>query len=380
MQFFKSLFCSQGFDNKARNFGIFSAIYTLFILLSPTLTTSIILFVLITALLTILLGLTSLRRLHDAKLNKNWLLAPCLSFILVSAIIVFTEQKISYFLLILPIICSTVILRKPSLNKRGFILGYFGPIDLREYQTGSLQQQAKFRIEPTLFNSDSASNYETYESHYPNNNIEQINYSSNHGSFTKQLNIGELFNSKLINNKTLQLIIFGLIGLSIIAFTVERLMNYTNEPNPQHVENNTSNSNGNNYQLQSLLHPLPMPDNYTLYLSEHSGISINWQADELTNTMLWSQMTTQGDESCQEITFDKGESIRTLSVQVENTVNNGVVSLNNYVAYFSPLDSQVLVQALAFRSNFSLCGYNFSLKGSQAALMGNEHYAQWVNY
>jgi hypothetical protein len=119
-----------------------------------------------------------------------------------------------------------------------------------------------------------------------------------------------------------------------------------------------------------------MPDNYTLYLSEHQGITINWQADEVSNTLLWSQLTAQGDESCKQISFNKGEPIRTLTVQVENTTGTN----NDYFASFSPLDSKTLIQALAFRGNFTLCGYDFSLKGSQAALGKNELYAQWVDY
>jgi hypothetical protein len=123
-----------------------------------------------------------------------------------------------------------------------------------------------------------------------------------------------------------------------------------------------------------------MPDNYTLYLSEYRGISINWQADEVSNTVLWSQTTALGDDSCKVITFDNGETLRTLSVQIESTASDSAKKQNSYFAYFSPLDSKALVQALAFRSNFTLCGYHFSLKGSQAALAGNEQYAQWVSY
>ena len=123
-------------------------------------------------------------------------------------------------------------------------------------------------------------------------------------------------------------------------------------------------------------HPLTMPDNYTLYLSEHQGITINWQADEVSEGLLWSQLTAQGDTSCQQISFNKGESIRTLSVDVGTSAGTNT----DYYASFSPLDSKELIQALAFRGSFSLCGYDFSLKGSQAALGTNERYAKWVDY
>ena len=120
------------------------------------------------------------------------------------------------------------------------------------------------------------------------------------------------------------------------------------------------------------LEKLDMPDKFSLYQSEFNGIIIYWQADTMADTKLWSQQTAQGDKSCKEISFNKGKSIRTQTVLVENK--------ENYYANFSPLDSEELIQALAFRGNFSLCGYKFSLKGSQAALSKNAHYSDLLSY
>ena len=156
MQFLKSLFCLQGFDNRSRYLLIFSVIYILFIMLSPVLKDNIFIFVFITTLFTLLLAFTSVRRLHDAKLNRKWLLSPCLTFILVATIIVFTEQSSSYYLLIIPTLCSSVLLAYPSAKKQLFILGYYGPVDMREYQTETIERkQVKLRIEPTILNTNS---------------------------------------------------------------------------------------------------------------------------------------------------------------------------------------------------------------------------------
>jgi hypothetical protein len=120
-----------------------------------------------------------------------------------------------------------------------------------------------------------------------------------------------------------------------------------------------------------------MPDAFSLYLSPYKGLIISWQADEVNNGTLWSQVDVQGDKSCNNIAFsprksNKQNTFRTLNVTVEETTN--------YYASFSPLDTKELIQSLAFRGKFSLCGYSFSLKGSQSALGKNKHYAEWVDY
>jgi hypothetical protein len=180
----------------------------------------------------------------------------------------------------------------------------------------------------------------------------------------------------LLSNKKAQLILAAIVGLTLIGVASSWVVKYLNSDNETGLENTVNQQASTASKNISRSNPLSMPDNYTLYLSEHQGISINWQADEVATAVLWSQLTTQGDESCKEISFNKGEPIRTLSVHVESA--DGLNT--NYFANFSPLDSKTLIQALAFRGNFSLCGYNFSLKGSQAALGGNPQYSQWVDY
>lgn len=381
MQFLKSLFCLQGFDNRSRYLLIFSVIYILFIMLSPVLKDNIFIFVFITTLFTLLLAFTSVRRLHDAKLNRKWLLSPCLTFILVATIIVFTEQSSSYYLLIIPTLCSSVLLAYPSAKKQLFILGYYGPVDMREYQTETIERkQVKLRIEPTILNTNSVNIDNTNQSTYPINNPIQNNYIHNSSPFNNQGNIVEVIRLKIVNNKTTQLIIATVIGIAFIAFSAVWLLSLFNKATPP-LEDNNVELLAEKTEIELLrYYPLPMPNNYTLYLTDHGGISINWQADEVNDTILWSQATIQGDETCKEISFDKGESIRTLSVRIESSTADTPITLNDYFAYFSPLDSNALIQALALRSSFSLCGYNFSLKGSQAVLAGHEQYAQWLGY
>ena len=382
MQYLKSLFCLQGFDNRTRFFAICSAVYIVFIMLASAFSGNYFISLILLALFSSVLALSSLRRLHDAKLNKNWLFAPTLTFALVALIIIFSEQSSSYYLLIIPALCSGVLLTYPSPTsnnnsiKRTYILGYYGPIDLSEYQQESHQgKEAKFRIEPTLANDNSINFNGEVQPLQTNENESTGNYQES-ASHNSQIDIGEMIRLNLLGNKKAQLIIAALVALTLITVVTSWLMNYLNNTDEDIDQNQTSQQVMHAEASLSREHALVMPDNYTLYLSQHQGITINWQADDVSNTTLWSQITAKGDESCKQISFNKGDPIRTLSVKVENNIQTDT----EYFASFSPLDSKALIQALAFRGNFTLCGYDFSLKGSQAALGKNEQYAQWVSY
>ena len=377
MQFLKSVFCLQGFDNRPRFFAICSVIYVVFIMLASAFSSDLIISIALLTLFSLVLALTSLRRLHDAKLNKNWLLAPSLTFALTALIIVISEQNSNYYLLVIPAFCSAVLLTYPSTTKLKFILGYCGPIDMNEYQQeANHSKHAKFRIEPTLV-GDNAVNFDNNaQPALQVQNADRSSYSQSEESYNNQTDIGEMIRLKLLGNKKAQLIIITLVGLIVIGVAASWLVNYFNAPIEGSTDNQASQKIVNSTPTISRSNQLAMPDNFTLYLSEHQGISINWQADEVSDSLLWAQITARGDESCKEISFNKGEPIRTLSVKVENSA--GVK--NNYFADFSPLDSKTLIHALAFRGSFSLCGYDFSLKGSQAALGKNAQYSQWVEY
>ncbi|WP_159821250.1 hypothetical protein [Colwellia sp. 20A7] len=381
MQFLKSLFCLHGFDNRTRFFAISSGVYVLFSMLASALTNSIFISLMLLVVFSIILGLTSLRRLHDAKFNKKWFFAPSLTFTLTGIIIILSEQSSSYYLLIIPTLCTAILLTYQSHTKKKYILGYYGPVDMSEYQQDNNQsKQSQYRIEPTLVSKNTTNYYysedDDIQTFNQTSKTENNDHSQNQNRSDKETDIGELIRLNLLNNRKAQLIIVAVIGITLIGVTTSWLINYLDSSDDAVIKEDDNKPKNSTFSSILRNHPLPMPDNYTLYLSDHSGISINWQADEVETSLLWSQQTAQGDTSCKEISFNKGTPIRTLSVQVEKS--DGINT--SYFANFSPLDSQELIQALAFRGDFTLCGYNFSLKGSQAALATNKQYAQWVEY
>lgn len=378
MPFLQAVFCLKGFDDRSRffttsiiailGFTFCSAIFSNYLAVCFT----------ILLILTLVLTCSTKRRLHDAKLNKNWQLVPGGLLLLTGVLSLFIENSGSYYLLILPTLSTALLLTYPSKNakeKNNYILGYYGPVDLSRFKQETVVIKAhNQRIEPTLA-ADGAS-----EQLYMNETIaeqgitpdNQFDYKND----SNQVDIGELIRLTFLSNRKLQLGIIASVSLIFIAVLVNSAINVIN---PQQKKVNDAELNEPKVLSKTVpknilinkSHLLAMPDNFNLYLSEYQGVIIHWQADQVANGELWSQLSTNGDKSCQRIKFNKGSSIRPLTVLVENG--------SEYFASFSPLDSGELIQALAFRGKFSLCGYSFSLKGSQAVLGKHNQYAAFLD-
>lgn len=120
----------------------------------------------------------------------------------------------------------------------------------------------------------------------------------------------------------------------------------------------------------SRFHQVGFPDKFWLWSTEHHGMVINWKAEESTESKIWDIASAEGDQTCENITFNNGESYRSLAVLIEQG--------SHYFASFSPLDSAAIVNNIAMRGSFELCGYEFSLKGSQSILSQHSHYGEFL--
>jgi uncharacterized membrane protein YhaH (DUF805 family) len=391
VQFIKSLFCLQGLDNRTRFFAICSAVYIIFILIISAFTDNTFISLTVLVLLIPIVTLTSLRRLKDAKLNIKWLFVPTILFVLTALIIIFSQLNSRYYFLIIPALCLAVLLTYPSVSKKNasplnYILGYFGPVDMTEYQQITQQdKQVKYRIEPTLVGDD-AVNLNSQSLNSQNLSRDEQAVFKTHEDTSpdvkseNKIDLGEVIRLKLLSNRNVQFVIAIILTITLVGVCVSWVMEYfSNNEQVQTIQESNTLIKSTQDVIERK-HLLAMPDNFSLFLSQHQGVIISWQADEVSTPLLWSQSSAQGDENCQQISFNKGESIRTLTVKVENSTLNSSGVYNNYFASFSPLDSKALIQALAFRGSFSLCGYDFSLKGSQSALGKNKQYADWVEY
>ncbi len=374
MPFLHAVFCLKGFDDRSRFFAISMLTLFSFIFFSAIFSAYLTVNLIILLGLSIVLACSTKRRLRDAKLNKNWQLVPAALFLFTGLLCLVLDNSGSYYLLILPLLSSALLLTYPSKNTSSsnhYILGYYGPVDLTSYRHEPVVSKAhKQRIEPTLH-----ADTDVDEKFFIDANItKETNTNHKAANETNQVDLGELIRLKLLSNRKLQLSMIVCVSLVFIAVFATSLFNSVNQQQSdvitQSSEQQVPPATQTIHLTSNKAHLLAMPDNFNLYLSAYQGIIIHWQADEVANGELWSLLKAKGDNSCQIIKFNKGSSLRPFNVIVENG--------NEYFASFSPLDSKELVQALAFRGKFSLCGYSFSLKGSQAVLGKHPQYAEFL--
>jgi hypothetical protein len=360
----KSLFCLTGSDNRRRFIAIHLSCYFLFIVTTSVLSFSSILSFFALLFFVGICTFSTKRRLNDASLNINWLLAPAGSFLIAGLIIIITGYSSSYWLLIFPLVISTLLMTYRS-QKQNHILGYLGNIDLTGYI--KKENHHEKRIEPT-FNRNYVENSQSSNYHNANQSFIQEGEKSKNSLNKTDYDIGEAIRLKLFNNKNAVLTITILILLVIMAMIVTSVISSSDEDkNTTQQKNEISTTTKSSPEL---LHEVTLPDNFSLFVSTYDGITIKWEGDYSDHTVLWQQLTAEGDDSCMTITYNNGEMIRTLNVTQEN---NGY-----YLAKFSPLDTKTLIRNIAIRSSFTLCGYKFSLKGSQSTLGKHSYYSKFI--
>ena len=361
MQLLRSIFCFQGVDTRQRFLAINIVCYIVMLSSYTAFINHLLFNIFILAFLFVVIALTSLRRLNDAQLKKAWCSGPSVSFLIVYLIIIITNYNSAHWLLLFPIMLSSLLMTYPSKAEPTYILGYSGPVDLSDFDHASLNQQRRSqRIEPTI-NTDF--NKQTFQNTESQLSINQINSATTKKNENKE-DIGELIRLKLLNNRTIKLTLIGLTVLIVLAITIPSVIASFN--------NNEKTPESKPTKAVIRTAQVSFPDNFSLLLSQYNGLIINWQADSSDDKKIWDLLTAQGDKNCKEIVFNNGTTIRTTNVVIERS--------EQYFANFSPLDTQSLLQEIAFRGSFTLCGYKFSLKGSQAILGKHIKYAKMVAY
>jgi len=373
VQLIKSLFCWHGVDNRKRFIIISLTCFILFFLLTDSLInhkSSLMMMLLFCATIYLF---TTQRRLNDAKLKNKWSIIATASFIIAGLITLFFNDTVSYWFLLLALLSACFILTYPSRGQEQYIYGYQGPVDLSELQQiKKVNSHTSRRVEPTMHSikiNQSSHNETQYSAAVENSKYDQPTTSNINQAKTSTPNhfdLGETIRLSLLNHKysriALAAIGFFLLLIFLISLVVDR---------PQVTEVSPEKITEVDEVTVDFKHPITLPDNFSIMMSANNGIVINWQADINNNQEIWTLASAVGDRSCENIAFDKGQAIRPYSVSVIDS---------NYYAYFSPLDTKALLQNIAFKNKFSLCGFNFSLKGSQATLGKSNFYANLIEY
>lgn len=114
---------------------------------------------------------------------------------------------------------------------------------------------------------------------------------------------------------------------------------------------------------------LDLPDGFSVAL-EQDVLIIRWLGERDKPQNLWSITTAKGDKSCSALVFNNGTEYRTITVDL--------LADSATEARFTPLDTASIITDLARRGSIGLCGYKFSLKGSQAVLEPNRAFGTYL--
>ncbi|WP_371188828.1 hypothetical protein [Thalassotalea maritima] len=372
MQFIKSLFCFHGHDNDHRflSLSILSAI-TCVIANSWLIDSSWAKVLVIIATFAIYVC-SALRRCRDAACKQGAALVASATLFLAFVSISFAESPVAYFSLLLPLLGTLYLFSQPSKQARPYLSGYHGPVDLSQFvQTIEVQQTvARERVEPSLFGENVVHDELTVDA-TPSTSSASKPPSSSVQPVLSQNDIGQRIHRFIGDNRLSVLAVTVVLSIVSVISMLSPLLTPPDTDVVQASDNLEKTSLITAPQPVIRRHLLAMPDNYYLLLNEHQGLVIHWKADRIDDSEVWSQLTGQGDDTCANIEFNKGDKLRTINVVSEDG--------GSYYATFSPLDSNQLIDLIARRGSFSLCAYEFSLKGSQKALSSHPEYYNLLN-
>jgi len=376
VQLLKSLFCFKGLDNSERFLAITLGCLAMFLLFNGVFFAELFAKIALLALISIVYFATSIRRCRDSHKGAGlaWFtsVVSCLSLLM----IILLPDASRYALLIFAVIGSLYLFSIPSANPHVYVLGYYGPIDLSAFSEPVKIERKPIsnRIEPSLFGQSSGEQGDEYSFHPPGQN-EQDNDVANSATESEpqakfaRNDLAELIHNWLTKNQALAMIVS--LVIMVFSVTIVSLPYVLSEPTEALNASETAESVTLTKIERQRSNLLAMPDEFYLLLDQHDGLIVHWQADQINNGEVWSQLTGKGDDSCEVIEFNNGDKVRTINVEVEDS--------GDYYANFSPLDTALVVRSLARRGNFGLCGYNFSLTGSQKALNSNPVYSDYAN-
>ncbi|MCL1066245.1 hypothetical protein L2735_05410 [Shewanella olleyana] len=412
------LFCRQGRDNGLRALAI-QLSCLVFVLIIALLFSNTVVTLIAAAIALPVCGLSSLRRVKDAA-KPNSLIAAPLTLLLIFSLSLSLSfpAVVSSIVFILAALVSAAFawLPAPKTNQRKmtYVMGYNGP----HVKSDSVSGQARRRREPTMgetghgnlnsgsldagfddeqaYDQDfepgyqqetvykeesdtasdfgdsgqgySAQNHDDTESAYASD--DKPSYRVDRGALESG-SLSELLKSWLIwaqsNQKALMMVAKGLgvvLAISLVIYLISLLFS-GDEVEQEPVE------------IAPIAQPetinetarVKLPDGFWLILQQ-DVLVLRWLGDEGDAQPIWRLDTAEGDNRCAEMIFNDGSKFRPM--QVDLMADSGTE------ARFSPLDNKRIIDSIAMRGSFKLCGYNFSLKGSQATLSSQPAFEKYL--
>ncbi|MCH1919490.1 hypothetical protein L9G15_08610 [Shewanella sp. A3A] len=360
----RSLICLRGYDQGLRHLAISMAVYLLILLLWGLTTSGGFAAIVALALLPILLA-TAWRRVRDAGRPPLMALVALLPWLLIlSATLTMSTGPVLYCALGLALVLHLGFAFLPNVQAKGarvqrrYVQGYSGPVPLTVAKTTQ-------RVEPTIGGAAAVSHDDAALDDDDAPAFEQLNsaYQSDNSVAELRQNLSVLW-QWLVRNYRL-VAIAAVVVLLCIGISSWWLAADSDEPAV--ATENVAPATDSNQPAREMV---KLPDHFSLIL-QGDQLIMQWLGDTMTPGNMWDLASASGDKRCANMAFNDGSRYRPMQV---NIVANGAVEAN-----FSPLDTRQIVNDVAMRGSFSLCGYDFSLKGSQAALQANSQFSRLLN-
>lgn len=370
MSHLHALICFEGRDHNIRFLLLSLAIYLFFMLNSLLFGDSIALYMLLNFTLLLAMTATANRRVRDAQIPAVWQFMPVGVFALVAFLpLVYAHN--SFFTMLLAIPATLLMTIKPSAEVHHYVWGYEGPVNFEaSHNNTPTSNQYVERIEPTFVSGQDQSYGQTATNDQQNQQQPDTQYITPQ-PINDWYEPTRLF---MLKHQTITLSISGILLLTtVVGLTYPLFADSDSVTDGQVVE-----------QLEQQEEPKPQPfvsqvrqyafemptNDYSLMLTEHNGLVIHWPSYDENNPQLWSIASGKGEQSCEEIVFNDRQKVRTILVSIEGD--------GDYYASFSPLDTEKLVTGIADKSKFTLCGYDFSLKGTRSAISQSDIYSEFL--
>ncbi len=362
VQFLKSLICVQGFDNGRRFLAISLCCYGLILLAHPVVASAKILYLLVAITSIPVMAASSIRRIKDAQVAPLLAAFPFAFFLLNLWGFASIEGSSKWILLFLGFLASlfTGFISNASVKtNHQYRFGYSGPIRLSKQVDlkpviNRIEPEVNLEQADTSFIDKDTRREVIIERSYSRSSKPQISLESKLSQWTTT------YQKPLI-------ILFFFLLVGLLSFS---LWPVKEEESEQQVS--STQEEKLNFTTKEFQEKIELPDQFWIMLDQNQALTIAWEGDipnesQLVNgDIYWSAYSGIGDKSCNNLDFILGAKIKTLLVRVNS---NG-----DYYADFSPVDTHLIVQSIAAKDRFKLCGYEFSLKGTGKRLRANPIY------
>jgi len=354
---YRSLFCVRGRDNGLR-FALISALTYLILLLGFIFIGPSSALIFLGLFLMPILGLSGLRRMRDAARPSGLLglsFIPLLFFVL--ALVYGDSLGLSGGSAVFAtLITGFLAMQRPASKNSHYHQGYSGPAAM------TVGGKGRMRVEPTLDGSSASVGGHILDNDMPEQAVEPTHYAEADRGFDG-VSV-EQWRSWAKQNPKLLLASVG--GLSCMILIAGLWSLFSGTTDDEYVDEEPEMSTP---QMIVTRDEVKLPDGFSLIL-EQDLLVMRWLGETEAPGTIWSLATAQGDKTCAHLIFNNGTRYRPVSV--EQMPDTGIE------ARFSPLDTESIISDIARRGSIKLCGYDFSLKGSQSALAKNGAFIRYL--